>query len=179
METTKRLSAVLLALALLAPAVFAQTNTVPKTNPPPTGIWADITGAFSGIGSASNWIVAPYGIYDTKTKTAGGGLAGVYNVTPYFASVIRMDYINKEIWRPSGSIELQVPVKFSGFTVTPFVFTGLAVPLGGTGADNGSATLITGTGAAVTLKKNKLYAIGDYEWWNDHGQIRAGLGYKF
>lgn len=172
--------AVILSLALIALAVHAQTNTPAVPVTPPSGLISDIGDIIKPLAQASNWIVAPYGIYDLTTKKAGAGIAGVYNITPNFASVIRVDYINSQIWRPSGSLQFQLPILlFNKVTVTPLVFTGLSVPLGGTGGDNGAGIVIAGVGGSITLKQNKLYIVGDWEVWKDSKQLRGGLAYRF
>jgi hypothetical protein len=157
-------------------AVNAQTTNAP----PATNTWEQITGTLNDIGSASNWMFAAYGIYDFTTAKAGGGLAAVYNVTDLVGTTLRLDYINDQLWRPSGGLQIQYPIKlFNGkITVIPFVDSGLSTAIGGAGDKNGSAIAIYGTGAAIRIG-SRWDILGNYERWDNDSQVRFGALYKF
>ncbi len=169
----KLLSIALLALALAIPAK-AQTNVPPSTK------LSDLIQVAKEIGAATNWMASGYGIYDATSHKGGVGVAAIYNVTPLVGTFVRFDYINKSFSRVSGGAQIQYAVKFMNgkMTVIPFVFAAPSVAMGGAGAANGDVLLITGYGGAIRIG-SKWDAIGDYENWNGHTQIRFGALYKF
>jgi hypothetical protein len=168
-------------LALASPVVAGevQTNTPPVISGPAAGAWSFITTA-----GASNWIVAPYAIYDDGNKEFGAGVGVGYQISQFVVPTLRMDYLDEQIWMPSASLQLQVPVTIMGkFTATPFAFAGMATPIGGQHDENGSLVGIYGVGLAITLKQDRLYLLTDVEQWNGAHfsglQYRAGIGIKF
>lgn len=170
---------ILTALLYVCPARAQVTNT----NPPViTGPIADFI-SFATTAGATNWMIAPYGIYDAGSKTGGGGIALAYKLSDFVVPTMRLDYVNREIWMPSGTLQLQAPVTFFGkVTVIPFVFGGIATPIAGKGADNGSAVGMFGTGGAIRLS-SRLDLVGDVEKWSGGGftglQYRGGIAIKF
>jgi hypothetical protein len=181
----RKLSILLLAsAALLLPAPLkAQTNSAPgpivsinTSNVVPTlqGIGMDLLDQLS---YATNWAVAPFMIYDEGSHQFGGGLAGIYNITPALGAMIRLDYLNQEVWMPSASLQFQAPITIaSNVTVIPFGFTGIATPLGGAGKNNGTAVGMFGAGVDLSFPKlSKHYSFAaDVEKWTsfDGYQIR-------
>lgn len=160
-------------------SVRAQDTSIPiqKSFPSVTEIGKYLV-TVGGSLNASNFMAAPYGIYDLSTKKAGAGVALVYNVNQYVGAFTRLDYINAELWRPSGGAQLQYPVNVWKLTVVPFVFTGIAVPFSGAGTANGEVKNISGTGVAVRCTTH-LDVIGDWEYWSGSQQIRLGVLWKF
>ncbi len=128
----------------------------------------------------SNWIVAPYAIYDAGTKKTGGGVAGLYRVSDFVYTGLRLDYIGKELWMPSCQVQLQAPFRImQKVEVIPFVTAGLATPLSGKGADNGSAVGIFGAGLAMKVSKNVGVFYEVEEWTGFKGnQHRGGVYFK-
>ena len=133
------------------PAV-AQTN-------PPASFW-DISKQLgqavsdSGIGNSTNYSVAPYLTYAPKAKDHyGAGVLCIYNVSSYIGAGFGVDYLGS-FNLVSGNVTLKkdiYPFRSVGFakgtfletaSVTPFVLTGVGVPLGGTGNNGAAATVV-------------------------------------
>jgi hypothetical protein len=173
----------LIAAAGTAALLCLNLNAQTTTNPPPstTGLGSSVDAVVSFLSKGSNWMVAPYGIYDTGSKSGGAGIGIGYKLSDFVVPVMRLDYIDSHVWMPSGSLQLQVPVTFAQkVTVTPFAFTGIATPVGGTAANNGSVVGIFGLGGAIKLSTH-FDLIADYEKWTGFkgNQIRAGFVFKF
>lgn len=151
-----------------------------STNLPAPVISGPITNLFNFLATGSNWITVGYGIVSSDGEKYGGGIALAYKVTDFFLPVIRMDYYDNEIWLPSGSLQLQLPITISGkVRITPFLFGGIATPLNSEDRD-GEIVGIFGIGAAIGISKH-LSVIADVEAWTgfDAEQIRFGLAYRF
>lgn len=180
----KKIFAVLLATIGLALGLEAQTNTPPVTNAPVISGPAADAWAFITTQGATNWMVAPFGIYSTTSKEWGGGLALGYKLSDFVVPVMRLDYLASEIWMPSMNLQLQVPVTILGkVTVIPFTFAGVATTVSGGGSQNGSAVGMLGVGGAVRIASH-WDLVGDYELWNggpfhSDNQIRFGVLFKF
>lgn len=170
--------------AMICFAGYSQTNTPPpetSTNQPP--LIPEVPGIILGFlsNTASNWYVAPYGIYSSDTETFGAGIGVGYSLSPYVVTVLRMDYINDNIWMPSGSVQLQAPVRLMNkVTAVPFGFGGLATPISGRGEDNTTAAGIAGAGIGVRWTDH-LGLIYDIEYWSNFSgpQHRFGIYWKF
>ena len=122
-------------------------------------------------------MVAPYGIYDSGTKSAGGGVAALYKLNDYVAPCVRMDYLNNNLFMPSGNLTLQYPLPALGkFTLVPFAYGGLALPLAGKARDNGNLSVITGIGLALRISSH-FDLITDWENWTGFkgDQYRFGV----
>ena len=168
----------------LARGEIVTVDGLPVTLPPPPTnapvISGPVTKIFDFIGTGSNWMTAVYGIASSDGDMFGGGIALAYKLSDFAAPVLRLDYYDGRVWMPSGSLQLQAPIIFGGkVKFTPFVFGGIATPLGGTDQD-GDVVGIFGLGAALSLTK-KVSLVGDVEKWTgfDAEQIRFGLLYKF
>lgn len=178
----KKLLLCLSLAACISLPVAAQTNT---NNPILTGPGADAWTFLTA--SASNWIVAPYGIASTDGKTFGAGLGVGYKLSEFVVPTLRIDGVDSTdgftVWMPSASLQLQAPVKIlNAVTVVPFAFAGIATPIAGQHENNGSVVGIFGVGGAIRLGKN-WDLLGDFEIWNGGGfssqqQIRFGFGWK-
>ena len=129
--------------------------------------------AISTLGSATNWGVAAFGIYrpsipgyldcsagtycvPVKEKKAayGGGILALFNLNTYFAAGLGFDMLEDQTTMPSCQFQLQLPVKIGGekgVTVVPFGFTGAAIPVGGTGDENGTVEGLYGAGLNVKI----------------------------
>src|SRR5882757_3770262 len=88
-------------------------------------------GIFEFLGNGSNFMFAVYGIAGVDFKKFGGGVAIAYKITDFVAPVARLDYYDGNLWMPSGSLQLQVPLKFGSVKIIPFGFSGIATPVGG------------------------------------------------
>ena len=155
----------LLTIALLAASLTAKA-----------GLFDSLTNSAPWL-QGTNFMAAVYGISSEKFDKFGAGVALVYNVTPVVATVARLDYYDGSIWMPSGSLQLQLPVKFGSVELVPFAFSGIATPVSG---KSPSAVGIFGIGAAVRISK-RWDIVADYERWTgfDQDQIRFGALYKF
>jgi hypothetical protein len=157
-------------------SVDVETNTVP-TLPEHVNTFLQFLSA-----SSTNWYVATYGIYVSDNKSFGGGVAAAYSLSPYVLSVLRVDYLNDSFWMPSGSMQLQLPIKLMGkLNVTPFAFAGIATLLGGNGdQETGSAVGIGGAGLATRFNDH-LGVVYDVEMWSGFSgaQHRFGIYWKF
>jgi hypothetical protein len=177
-----------LALACLLPAKAQQTytkdangNFVPvvlNTNSSPvlSGPLVDI---LTSASMWTNWGIATFGIYEPGSsghKAAyGAGAVALYNINRYMATGIGLDWLDNQTTMPSGQFQLQAPLIIggtNGVTVTPFLFTGVATPIGGKGGDNGSVVGLFGAGLDVKVYGGfgAFYAIeqrtGQPSQWN-------------
>jgi len=186
----KKLLALLGAL-LLAVAVNAQTNTPPPLPPAPVVVDTNLPPSLpehvstwlSFLSSTgSNWIVSPYAIYvDDEVNSIGGGVAALYEISPYVLTGLRMDFFDNTVFMPSIGVQLQLPIKLAGkVTVTPFAISGVATPLGGGIEQDNEAVVIVGGGLAVSITK-KMGLVYDSEMWSGFSgtQHRFGVYWKF
>lgn len=174
----------LLAVATLSLSALGQTNTPPATDtnlPPTLPGWVNTWLNFLG-NTGTNWLVAPYGIFvDDDVNSYGAGIGAFYKISDYALTGMRLDYVADELAMPSINAQLQIPIRaFNKVTVTPFVVSGLATPLGGRGEDNGQVVGIIGSGLAVGVTKN-LGVVYDVEKWTSFNglQHRFGFYWKF
>jgi len=168
-------------------AVYSQGQT--NTTPSVPLFQGPLVNVVNNVSVLSNLTFAPYAIYDTGTKSSGGGLLILYNVVQWAAGGIGIQYLNKELWMPSAQLQLQAPLTIAGvFTATPFAFTGVGTPVAGGGngfGSNGSAIGIFGAGLSIKL-------FGDFnsshldvfaaaaKWTGFNGQqLYGGLAWKF
>jgi len=156
-----------------------QTTTTTSTNIISGPGWTAFQ--FLTTAGVSNWMLAPYAIYDTGTKQAGAGIGAGYKINDFLVPTLRLDYLNKRVWMPSASMQLQAPVKIMNtLEFVPFAFAGIATPVSGRGDDNGEVTGIFGVGGAIRISQH-FDVIGDYEKWSGFkgSQLRFGFLYKF
>lgn len=205
MKTLLSIAIIMLALAGNAATTFTTnvvvtTTVATDTNPAPPVLSGPAWDAIQFLGSGSNWMIAPYGIFSTGSRTSGSdwvagkhsigaGIGVGYKVSEFVVPTMRLDYLDGELWMPSASLQLQAPIKLlNKVTLIPFVFGGLATPIAGKGKDNGTAIGIYGAGAAVRLdfiskstsKWVPIDVIADFEKWGgfDGSQYRFGLVWK-
>lgn len=185
----------LLAVALLAFSSSAQTNAAPvdpvspftiaETNAP---AYTNILGQQFGMvfdffaQTGSNWSVVPFITFldDEKYEEIGGGIAAVYSISDYAGAMLRVDYLNGDVFMPSGNFQLQLPITLGGkFQVVPFLITGIATPLNA-GEDTGDPVGIIGSGLGVRVSK-KIGVVYDVEKWSsfDGFQHRFGVLFRF
>lgn len=164
-----------LALGLVVTNIQAQTNTPGTT----------LSDVFKFLGASSNFTFAAYGLYDTTTKTTGAGFAGEYMLSPYVGAVLRLDYLNKDVYEIQGNLQFQYPIHFStnsALALVPFTFAGVGTPIAGKGSQNGSVVGVASVGAALRLSQHLDFLVG-YERWTGAGfndnVIGAGLAWKF
>lgn len=126
--------------------------------------------------ATSNVIVVPYGIASTDFKKFGGGVAVGYELSQNVVPFMRIENYNGDFFMPSGTIQLQVPIKFGSLVLVPLAYTGVAVPLGSHSSD--PVVGLVGTGAALRLGKS-FDLIAAYEMRSSVGnQICVGIGWK-
>lgn len=198
MNTTKRhlLPALLLILALLTLPAFAQTNSTSGNLNSAAGtnlITGPATQVIDFLTQGSNYMIAPYGIITTDGKV-GAGIGIGYKVSDFVVPTLRIDALTDQpvsghqsgpqgvtVWMPSASLQLQAPLTIMGkVTVIPFAFAGIATPVAGKGANNGTPVGIFGAGMAERLGTH-WDLIQDFEVWSGFSgnQIRLGVVYKF
>lgn len=158
----------LLAVCALALSGYSQVlNT--NTNPPTIdGPFIDFLGSLS---TWTNWGIATFGIYTpqskstTKTGTSfGAGAVALYNISPYVATGIGIDWLDNDITMPSAQVQFQAPFRVggtNGIVFRPFAFTGVATPVAGEGENNLEVAGLIGAGIGVKIVKglNVFYAI--------------------
>jgi hypothetical protein len=122
-------------MAVLGLAVKTQAQTAPDTNAP---------ASLNGLTAATNWVVVPFGIYDTTDKKWGWGAAALYQVTPIFYTGMRVDFLNNQEDTAGIQAQLQITKTWHGINITPFVETSVGI---------GKSTLYgsAGAGGVVSL----------------------------
>lgn len=80
-------------------------------------------------------------------------------VGQYTFAGIRLDYLGSKFYAPSIAGGLKADVQIFGVNVTPFAYTGAAVPLSGAGDQNGDWGTIVGGGAKVSAWNGKLLGL--------------------
>lgn len=138
----------------------------------------------------TNWIFEVHGLYASKlTKKYGGGVGAFFLLSQYVYAGVRVDYVNGGWWMPQGDAAIQLPLTIASWlTVTPLAYAGVGTPISGAAKKDGSATAITGIGAAVRVLGGKITKnsnwqldfIGDREKWSGFAgeQYRAGIAGK-
>jgi hypothetical protein len=131
------------------------TSLPPDTTP--TGIFGWLKG--SGILSASNYAVEPYGSYmpsAPKGTRFGGGILAFYNLNDFVAPGIGVDWLG-QFSLVSATLTLKAPIPLSSFggflggwttnvVVTPFALVEAGMPIGGSGGSSGITTTATAGG---------------------------------
>ena len=171
----KLLLSAITGLACLCASAAVNTNTTPPTLEGPGII------ALNFLTQGTNWSIAPYGLYDTHTKMGGAGLAALYSVTEVFSAGMGLDYINDEIWMPSGNVQLGLPMTIMGkVKVTPLAYTGLSTSISGRGDRNGDAVGIFGAGMGAGVYKHlSVFAAWEKRSTFEGELVRFGLSWKF
>lgn len=172
----------------LGATLSAQTTTNTPPLPPvaTNGVLTTsfLSGTLQWLKDGTNFIVVPYGILtvdDHNKYGGGGGIALGYEVSQYFVSGMRLEYINKAFYQGSFTGQLQIPVTLFGkVTVVPFLLGGVSVPFGGGAQDPSSVQGVAGTGLAVRLS-SKVDVLMDIEKRSatPGQQICFGIGYRF
>lgn len=170
----------LLALATVT-ACLAQIDTPPV--PPPSPLGEPVDKVLGFLSQGSNFIIAPYGIWDSGKSRGGAGIGIGYHLSDFVVPNLRLDWLDHQLYMPSGSMQVQLPIylkKDGSFKLTPFVLTGIATPLGGKQNDNGAAVGIFGIGTSLQISK-RFGLIYDIEKWSGFAgnQHRFGFHYRF
>src|SRR5579863_9569744 len=120
MKTLKYIIVMVAAAIALAVNIQAQNLITPTTdtNAPPTA---------GAALAATNWVVIPYGIYDTTDKKWGWGAAGLYQVTPIFYTGARISFLNGQEDTAGVQAQLQVTETWHGINITPFIETSAGI----------------------------------------------------
>lgn len=184
----KRFLLSLLAVGLLRLTGYSQTNAFTgiglntNTSPPTLTLGAGIDEAIAALTTATNWAVAPFLtlVKDAEAdKTLwGGGVAGVYNLSEHAASIVRLDYLDGNLYLLGADLQLSLPFDtFSGnMRNTPFGFVGGAWKFS---SGQGDERVIGVVGAGYDLKFPKLskhWSVAfDAEYWSD----RPGVQWRF
>lgn len=166
-------------IAIELACFVSQAQTLTNTSPPMLqGPLIDLAATLS---TATNWAVAPYAIYDTGTKKAGAGVTALYNLNANFATGVGLDYLNSEVWLPSGQVQFQAPIIIAQkVTLIPFGFTGIATPVSGKGSSNGSAVGLFGAGMALKINSHLDIFGAISKWTGFEGEkYYGGIAYKF
>ena len=185
----KKVILTLLAVGLLAFTGYSQTVIASPTSPITSGTWVALntnnTPTLSGplvdfvgtLAEATNWLVAPFVTYASDTRSWGGGLAAVYNITDTVGTMLRYDYLDSSFNMVSANLQLQAPMVIaSTVKVTFFGFTGVATALGGYGEQNGTVQAIMGAGVDFKPLSSKHWSCAfDAEYWT----LRSGVQYRF
>lgn len=126
--------------------------------------------------ASTNIIIIGYGISSTDFKKFGGGVAIGYELSQNVVPFLRLENYNGEFVMPSGTVQIQAPFRFGGWTVIPLVYTGVAVPLGKHSTD--PVVGIVGTGLAVRLG-TQFDLLAAYEVRSGlDNNICLGIGWK-
>lgn len=168
-------------IALLCLLVSTAHSQVINTNTSPPTLEGPGMEFIEFLSQGSNWIIAPYGIYDSGSEQFGAGIGAFYQINNFVLAGMRLDGLGAEdgwdMWMPSGQIQLQAPlVLFGKVKLTPFGFTGIATPVTGQQGDNGTGVGVFGAGLAVGISKN-FHLVGDIEKWV--GAHFTGEQYRF
>ncbi len=138
-------------------------TSITTTGAPPTssGLF-DIGKQFIGVfQNASNYAIAPYMSYGLKNHKVGGGILALYDFNNYVGAGLGIDYLGS-FSLVSGNVELKAPLNLFSFThtsfgtnfvTTPFVYSGLGTPIGGTGGSG----VVTHIGAGLNIDVAKLW----------------------
>jgi hypothetical protein len=184
-ESMKTLITIIGVAALLATTTQAQTvNPESKSN---------AIAFVQGVSAEKNLTIgispsyAPDLINANGVKDQWGAcLALTYHpqgaVGQYTFAGIRLDYLGSQFYAPSIAGGLKADVQLFGINVTPFAYTGAAVPLSGAGKQNGDWGTIVGGGAKVSvwngnllgLNANLSIAVAAEKWSQFDGVIYHG-----
>jgi len=182
----KVISSLVLSVIVLS-SVEAQINTPPPlppvaTNGVTTSFLSDVVDWFS---QGSNFMVVPYGLVskgDNGKYGGGGGIALAYEVSQYFVTGMRVEYLDSQFYQGSFTGQLQLPLHIiKNHDIVPFVLGGVSVPFGGgTSGNAGTVQGVAGTGVAFMLS-SKWFLVGDVEYWSAKSgpNYRGGVGFKF
>jgi hypothetical protein len=165
----------LLAVGLLAVTGHSQPISV-NTNTTPATLEGPIWDAFSLLGTATNWAVAPFLTIAEKDgggNVYGGGIAGIYNITEQLGSMLRADFLDDNWNMVSGGLEFQWPIKLGDWgVIRPFGESLVAIPFGQN--VNDKVLGILGAGADIKFPKlSRHWSMAfSAEFWTDRDGIQ-------
>ena len=167
-----------LALAAMLAVTHFSSQAQTNTNSGPYDL-PQIFNFLSGVGT--NLSASAYGLYDLTSKSAGGGVALDYKITPIVGAALRLDYLKGDLYVVQGTVNLEVPFKLGNFVVVPFAFAGGGTPFSGTSR---SGDLLWVASAGMSMHVNNHWAIlFGYEHWSGAGfnddVLGGGLRYSF
>lgn len=147
---------VLAVIALAATCLAGYSQDQIDTNAPP--IFQDTAGSIIDfLSHGSNYLVAPYGFYDTGIKKSGGGLAVVALVQPWFGPLLRFEYDGDKFWTMTGEAQFQVPnIKLGKVSVVPFAHGGVGAVLGG---DESESLTVANYGGGIQIGFTKNFGL--------------------
>lgn len=168
-------------ITLCALCVTAKSQIVGA--PLDTNVVTKVSTVLGFLSSAeTNLAFSAYGLYDMTTKTAGGGVAADYSISPYVGAALRMDYLKGDVYMPQGTVALQLPLTFGKVTVVPFTFAGIGTSLSGKGPSNGELVYVASLGVSTHITKNLSLLVGIERWtgggFNDN-VLGFGARWKF
>lgn len=163
-----KLKSTIIGVALLAATVIhAQTYTTNSTGqvfetiPVPPSSSTGESGLLNAgkiiladLENATNYAIAPYASYGLNNHKIGGGVLALYNFNNFVGAGIGADYMGS-FSLVSGNVQLKLPLKPLAFTkwtwaqnlsMTPFAYTGIGTPMGGSGVNNGGISTHIGGG---------------------------------
>lgn len=185
----------LLAIVGLSLSSYGQTNavapdpvspfTVGTNAPASTNSWfgPHVGGVIDFLSqSGSNWTVIPFVTFleDDQREELGGGIAAIYSISDYAGAMLRLDYLDGEVYMPSGNFQLQLPITLFGkVQAVPFALTGVATSLN-SGEDDGDVIGIVGTGLGVRVS-DRIGVVYGIEYWTGFSgyQHRLGVAIRF
>jgi hypothetical protein len=139
------------ALVLTGAVIHAQTNT-------------SNGGSLLGLSGSTNWVLIPYGIYDTTDKKWGWGAAGLYKVSDYFYTGVRYDSVNGRDNTAGVQAQVQATLSYAFVKVTPFVTASTGI------ASSSSIYASAGAGAYVSLLR-KGFKVNNHDFTLDGGIV--------
>lgn len=101
------------------------------------------------------------GLKDNNGKDAswGGGIAIVYPLNENVTAAWRIQYLAGNVYSTALTGTLKTSKKIGPLTMTPFVYAGPSLPVGGT-EGNGSLYLVYGIGASLSYRISDSTDIG-------------------
>ena len=117
-------------------------------------LYQPILSTAQSIASASNIVIAPFGMTLTsgaKSGTWGGGVLALYNLNNYIGTGVGIYYLGQ--WFDfNGTVQLQLPIVFSSnIVLTPFIAGGIGTSFAGAGNANGDIDVISQMGVNADL----------------------------
>jgi hypothetical protein len=127
---------------------------------------------FASLKGATNWAIAPYASIGVNNHKVGGGILALYDFNNFIGGGIGVDELGGNFSVVSGNLELKLPLRplaFTGwawatnFVATPFVYSGVGKPIGGTGTSG----IVTHEGEGVNFDVIQLWG----------GEVSLGAAY--
>ena len=142
---------------------LAYPPVILDTNPPIPILDGPLIDFLGQLANATNWGLATFAIAANQqdSKLGAGGMI-MYNINPWVATGVGIDWLDGELTVPSAQFQFQAPLRIGGsrgVLLRPFAFTGVALPI----ADDADAPVagLIGAGLGIKIYKgfNAFYAI--------------------